>query len=285
MYLKFGAYQPIPGSIPIDPDSFNLTETSLEDENSFTDMPINGINIISWNINSLMPNVNKLLKILNTKTIDVILIQEAKVTKKLRNHLDFYFGDHYSIYCHFPSEGKSTFKRHGLITLVKRTIPSKYVKPLYQEPVESLIVTITDPDKNEFEIQNMYISPSRQWDPTIIKHEPDSFMILAGDFNAHNKQWNNRYENPRGIDLHEAVIDADCAVVNTHTISTTHNTNIDLCIADLDALPLIYIIILVAHLYVCLFVCLSVCMSANSSEVLGPIYFIFLGKCSAHARV
>ena len=50
-------------------------------------------------------------------------------------------------------------------------------------------------------------------------------------------------------------------------------------------ITIIYIIILVAHLFVCMYVCMFVCMFANSSETLGPIYFIFLGKCSAHARV
>ena len=123
-------------------------------------------------------------------------------------------------------------KIHGLMTLVRKGIPSERIQSKYESPVESLIIQTRTADGQKLEVQNLYISPSTEWEPELIKHLPDHKCMYLGDFNAKHPNWNNSGSNNRGKALNELLMSSPYNVINTNTTSTKFDSNIDLCIAD-----------------------------------------------------
>merc|ERR1712120_8872 len=61
--------------------------------------------------------------------------------------------------------------------------------------------------------------------------------LFIGDYNAHHTYWSQGHPNSRGELLFDAVTYSNLIIVNPDSVTTTHNTNIDLCIATPDITP------------------------------------------------
>ena len=192
------------------------------------------INLISWNINSIftIDNQNKLLAILRDKKPDIFLLQETLWKPGTANPLTFFLND-YKLHWSFYDQPAG---KRGLITAVKKTIPSIRGNKALNAHIEELNVIITTATGAKIEIHNIYhahqVDDAISFDITDAKH-----MLFIGDFNAKHRLWSPGNSNERGDILSTTISHNDFILLNHDTISTTNNTNIDLCIASSDMAP------------------------------------------------
>ena len=142
------------------------------------------IPILQWNANGLGPaKVLELLKLLDTKKIQVALIQETKLKSK-----DISFPGFTPYKCDCLHEGKNC---QGIMTLIRNDVQAKVTNVDTNDRNDIQLVRIW---RNGicFTLYNIYSPPDEICD---VRLQDSIFRrtILAGDTNAHSPNWG--YEN------------------------------------------------------------------------------------------
>jgi ribonuclease HI len=192
----------------------------------------NQISILQWNIASLKSNISQLEAALANKHYDIITLQETNIKRQ-----DIYKYKIQDFRLYFSYADPDIPTSHGLITAVRTSIPSKFVKSPYDSTHESLIVEIQTPE-GPLEIQNLYYSPSLNLriEPIIRTAIP---TIMAGDFNARHHAWeHNCNPNTRGRHLAELIeTNPELIILNDGSYTTTNDTSVDITIASTALAP------------------------------------------------
>ena len=206
-----------------------------DDDNS-NKGPNNGFRILNWNVNGAMSKKEDLLLLLNTLNIDIITLQEARLTEKTHWNLDLPGYRKYML-----SAPTGTNKIRGLITLVKEELVSeKIFHPNYGDLFEHLTVSIRTPG-GFFEVQNIYWSPSNSSKnyPSLSKaNSKASSLCICGDFNAIHQQWlAPNQNNQHGNKLAKILNKSPLVLVNPIEPTTTFGSMLDMCIVSDNISP------------------------------------------------
>ena len=107
------------------------------------------LRILQWNINSVYSKSAELQAIIELGQYDVIMLQEARLTKR-NAHLHRIPGYHNfvaygDIISHKDDNQNRPLKKRGLLTAIKSNIPAERVQSPYHEDIEALVVKITMP--------------------------------------------------------------------------------------------------------------------------------------------
>ena len=201
------------------PDSINGTTT------------FKGIKILSWNVNSAIARRESILYAINTKSYDVVLIQESRLTDK--NHFNIHIPG-YKKYLKFADKDRNN--AGGLATFIKEEIASvKIDHPSYGDKFEHLCVKIKTKE-GIIEVQNIYwpnnIPNPRQISLGKSSRDIDK-LIIAGDFNAHQNGLIRKNTANNNIAALDRILESTNLVLTNPRIPTTTNgTIIDLCITS-----------------------------------------------------
>ena len=161
--------------------------------------------------------------------IDIVMIQDTRY-KRRPDDLPNLRIQGYHTYHRTMDEGG-----HGLVTLVKHTIPSEAADQVdLGDGTETLSNRIWINNKPLL-LHNLY-RVNGVLDVITLTREPRS--ILAGDFNARDERW-CRANNPAGRLLNEQIQDLDnfCLMNHPQVWTTVYKTAIDLSIVPADMAP------------------------------------------------
>ena len=183
------------------------------------------IRIMHWNAQGLN-NIGKqsaLVAALQLDHIDVVMIQDSRLAARDDGKPPIRVPNCHTYF--IPSSAEC----HGLITIVRNTIPSTS-SPILEttEGTEVLTVKVWF-NKKETLLHNIYRVRGQVTFSEILAGRLPS--ILAGDFNAHHTMW-CRSTNGSGRTLLEQIENAPTYTImnNPQTPTTKYNTTIDLTI-------------------------------------------------------
>ena len=161
--------------------------------------------ILQWNIGGMKANHTTLMSALQQESVDVIMLQETKLTIKDKKIFKL---DGWKVhYCHAELEpqdpnqsidpenntsGNPTrYSQHGLIIAVKKQFPTKFIaKNTFGDNIESLTVKLILPD-GPLTLNNVYIRPNTTLSDINHVSAPSENFITGGDFNAYNPIWDS----------------------------------------------------------------------------------------------
>ena len=203
-----------------------------KDDDNLGKGPNKGLRILNWNVNSALCRKEDLLLLLNTINIDIVTLQESRLTEKTHWNLDI---PGYKKYYLPAAIGAN--KIRGLITLVKEDLSSvKTLHPNYGDLFEHLTVNIQTPE-GIFEVQNIYWSEriSLKNFATLSKaNKQASSLCICGDFNAHHQQWIalRNVNNQHGNKLAKILNSSPLVLANPIEPTTINGSMLDMCIVS-----------------------------------------------------
>ena len=192
------------------------------------------LRILQWNINSVYSKSAELQAIIELGQYDVIMLQEARLTKR-NAHLHRIPGYHNfvaygDIISHKDDNQNRPLKKRGLLTAIKSNIPAERVQSPYHEDIEALVVKITMPS-GIYELHNIYHSQRNGVKPEI-KPPAKGQAIYCGDYNARTTTWGDRETHPRGLELEDTYHSLPgIEILNDGEYTTIHDTVLDMSFA------------------------------------------------------
>ena len=190
----------------------------------------NYIKLVHWNAQGAISKTSAIQTTIVQDDIDIVMIQDTRY-KRRPDDLPNLRIQGYHTYHRTMDEGG-----HGLVTLVKHTIPSEAADQVdLGDGTETLSIRIWINNKPLL-LHNLYRVNGVLDVTTTLTREPRS--ILAGDFNARDERW-CRANNPAGRLLNEQIQDLDnfCLMNHPQVWTTVYKTAIDLSIVPADMAP------------------------------------------------
>ena len=190
----------------------------------------NYIKLVHWNAQGAISKTSAIQTTIVQDDIDIVMIQDTRY-KRRPDDLPNLRIQGYHTYHRTMDEGG-----HGLVTLVKHTIPSEAADQVdLGDGTETLSTRIWINNKPLL-LHNLYRVNGVLDVTTTLTREPRS--ILAGDFNARDERW-CRANNPAGRLLNEQIQDLDnfCLMNHPQVWTTVNKTAIDLSIVPADMAP------------------------------------------------
>ena len=190
----------------------------------------NYIKLVHWNAQGAISKTSAIQTTIVQDDIDIVMIQDTRY-KRRPDDLPNLRIQGYHTYHRTMDEGG-----HGLVTLVKHTIPSEAADQVdLGDGTETLSTRIWINNKPLL-LHNLYRVNGVLDVTTTLTREPRS--ILAGDFNARDERW-CRANNPAGRLLNEQIQDLDnfCLMNHPQVWTTVYKTAIDLSIVPADMAP------------------------------------------------
>ena len=190
----------------------------------------NYIKLVHWNAQGAISKTSAIQTTIVQDDIDIVMIQDTRY-KRRPDDLPNLRIQGYHTYHRTMDEGG-----HGLVTLVKHTIPSEAADQVdLGDGTETLSTRIWINNKPLL-LHNLYRVNGVMDVTTTLTREPRS--ILAGDFNARDERW-CRANNPAGRLLNKQIQDLDnfCLMNHPQVWTTVYKTAIDLSIVPSDMAP------------------------------------------------
>lgn len=152
--------------------------------------------IFAWNSCSILAKKHEFSSFLSKNQYDIILLSETF----LKPNFKIQFVD-YNLY-------RLDRIRGGVAILIKSCIPHSNLRKVSTYFAECVSIEINDP-LCPFSIATIYCSPSAsriQSQAFFIKAlSLPGRLVIAGDFNAKHKSWNNITSNRRGIEFNKGL--------------------------------------------------------------------------------
>ena len=148
------------------------------------------MNIFQWYARGLSsPKMTEIKKTINEENFDVLIINEANVTK---GNINFYNMKGYTIYALY----KSCPIASGILTAVKTTLTTKFhiTKEINKADMSEIIRVIVWVEKTQFRIYGLYNLPNNKNLNLDILNIMNSTIIME-DFNAGSTTWGYTYQN------------------------------------------------------------------------------------------
>ena len=123
--------------------------------------------------------------------------------------------------------------KHGMVTLIKHTIPSEKADQIHFGDGTETSSTQIWLNNKPLRLHNIYRVDGELDITTPLTREPRSIMV--GDFNARDEMW-CRYQNSAGRLLNEQLqhLDNFCLMTHPQVWTTINNTAIDLSLFPVD---------------------------------------------------
>ena len=212
-----------------------------------------GINLVSWNCNSIISKKVELARFCDKNNIGVIMVQESKLPKNLPTKpiIAGYKTVHrirtQAAVADDPSGG-------GVATLIRNDIPFQVSSAVHVAANDNTTETITinlfdDKGKPLLEVMNVYRPPIKdiardkrtdRFDPAALPHGPKT--IITGDFNAHDPLWDDNYSDELGAKIADWADSKKMVILNDGTPTLLHSNrgilaspDVSLCSADLKS--------------------------------------------------
>lgn len=173
---------------------------------------MDNINILQWNIQSILCNQHILSQFLLENNIHIAIICETWLKSqplKIKG---------YNI-----ERNDLGNKHNGVAILIHTSIVYKKIDTYFDDNLQNICVQISIHDKL-FSIVSFYIPPNSTFDKnkfdSIVQSIP-SPMIVAGDFNAHHTSWGCHSVSSRGRDLLEIIDSNNLIILNDGQPTTT----------------------------------------------------------------
>ena len=201
-----------------------VVETSAED---VTRKSCESLKILQWNADGLRPKINELELRLKKERIDVVLIQETKLTPQRRTPK----------LCGYSSirlDRKNQDGGGGVLAYISCSLVFERLRESNRMGTESSSFRIRLGKRKWVVLCNTYCPPSRSHtrqsslDFDAFPSSPDS--ILLGDLNAHNHLWDPfQPQDTRGESLLDWAYEHDMGVMNngSHTRENTRAARFD----------------------------------------------------------
>ena len=175
------------------------------------------LRIMQWNADGINTKIAELNHFVNEHKIDVVIIQETKLTEnKPTPKL-------YGYACVRSDRPGSEFPGGGLITYIKHNVAYRKVGSAKNGNVEAQSVSIQQSANKWLDITNIYIPPKAKensitWIPT------SEAAILAGDLNGHAPLWDRTQPNDEMGGKIVDILEKNLFCCNTGE-ATRHNWN------------------------------------------------------------
>lgn len=158
------------------------------------------IKICTWNANGIRQKICELIDFLNRFKIDIMLVNETKLSVKDRFRIRNYTCERYS----------RDNAAGGVMILVRNNIPYKVVKTMHSV-IENVCIKLA----NGIHLISVYNRPSIQYTKkdidTLLKIS-DKVMVV-GDLNSRHKAWNCHINNKNGRTLYSYSQMNNCSIL------------------------------------------------------------------------
>ena len=190
----------------------------------------NYIKLVHWNAQGAISKTSAIQTTIVQDDIDIVMIQDTRY-KRRPDDLPNLRIQGYHTYHRTMDEGG-----HGLVTLVKHTIPSEAADQVDLGDGTETLSTRIWINNQPLLLQNLYRVDGDLDITTPLTREPRS--IMAGDFNARDERW-CRANNRAGRLLNEQIHDLHnfCLMNHPQVWTTVYKTAIDLSIVPADMAP------------------------------------------------
>lgn len=158
------------------------------------------IRICTWNANEIRHKTCELIEFLNRIKVDIMLINETKLSAK----------DSYKIRNYTSERYNRDNAAGGVMILIKNNIPYKLIK-IKHSVVENVCIKLA----NDMHIIAAYNRPSIQYttkDLDNLSNVSDK-VLLVGDLNSKHKAWNCHVNNANGRTLYSYSQKNNCSIV------------------------------------------------------------------------
>lgn len=175
------------------------------------------IKALSWNAQSIQGKIPEIKRFLNTNLVHVILIQETW----LNPNVTFNIPNYTCVRNDRPSN--SRYPHGGVAILVHFSIQFKVINFCKLSSTEAVFIQMKINNRDTI-IGSVYCSSSltlaeykKDVEKLITKPGP---FILAGDWNAKHRDWNNPVSNGKGIFLSKLAHNHLCKIISTDSPTT-----------------------------------------------------------------
>ena len=194
--------------------------------------PTNYIKLVHWNAQGAITKTSAIKTDIVQDNLDIVMIQDARYKRRL-DYLPNLRIQVYHTYHRTMDEGG-----HGLVTLIRHTIPSEAAEQVHLGHGTDTLSTRIWINNKPLLIHNLYRVDGDLEITTQLTREPRSIMV--GDFNARDERW-CRANNRAGRLLNEQIQDLDnfCLMNHPQVWTTVNNTVIVLSLVPVDMAPLI----------------------------------------------
>ena len=180
------------------------TASDQDEEPNYTirKTKLSKVNIMQFNIDSLLSKLEELKMVLKEENIDIFLIQETKLVKS--NKLPTIPGYTVKRQDRTQLVGKEMNRGGGLIFGFKKNIPFKraYIE-IRRDPdkfTEWMSFDIPLSSKKKLRLTNIYVPPKNSKEVNEDHFSPDEwpskeYDMILGDVNAHSLLWDNNTSN------------------------------------------------------------------------------------------
>ena len=191
----------------------------------------NYIKLVHWNAQGAIAKTSAIKTAIVQDAIDIVMIQDTRY-KRRRDGLPNLWIHGYHTYHRTMDEGG-----HGMVTLVKHTIPSEEADQIHLGDGTETLSTRIWLNNKPLLLHNIYRVDGELDITTPLTREPRSIMV--GDFNARDEMW-CRCHNRAGRILNEKLqhLDNFCLMNHPQVWTTINNTAIDLSLLPVDMAPL-----------------------------------------------
>ena len=168
---------------------------------------------LQWNADGINTKIAELNKLVTELEIDVVLIQETKLTDKSRTP------KLYGYTAIRQDRPNAEFPGGGLLTYIKDDIAFRKIGGAKNGSTEVLSISIQQNVDKWLDITNLY-SPPRAEDRLIDWIPASKNCVIAGDFNGHSGIWDPfQAEDSMGIKITDYIIEHDLVCCNngSHT--------------------------------------------------------------------
>ena len=170
------------------------------------------LRILQWNADSLATKIGELRTSAAKLDLDVILIQETKLTGKARTPRIDGFKE-------AMRQDRVGLGGGGLLCYIKETLPFEKLYGRAKKATESTSFRVRLDKKNWVHISNVYVPPANSIGQEI-QFTPDAIptfesSIICGDFNGHTSLWDpNQPTDSRGDQILDWMIDNSLESLN-----------------------------------------------------------------------
>ena len=187
--------------------------------------------MVHWNAQGAISKTSAIKTTIVQDDIDIVMIQDTRY-KRRPDDLPNLRIQGYHTYHRTMDEGG-----HGLVTLIKHTIPSEAADQVHLGDGTETISTRIWINNKPLLLHNLYRVDGDLDITTPLTREPRSIMV--GDFNARDKRW-CRTNSRAGRLLSEKLQDLDnfCLMNHPQVWTTVNKTVIDISIVPVDMTPL-----------------------------------------------
>ena len=191
----------------------------------------NYIKLVPWNAQGAISKTSAIKTAFVQDDIDIVMIQDTRY-KRGPDDLPNLRIQGYHTYHRTMDEGG-----HGLVTLIKHTIPSEATDQVHLRVGTETLSTRIWINNKPLILHNLYRVDGDLDITTPLTREPRSIMV--GDFNARDERW-CRANNRAGRLLNEQIQDLDnfCLMNHPQVCTTINKTVIDLSLVPVDMAPL-----------------------------------------------